>query len=170
MADKSIKIEFSVEVGAKLGPIHGANKVLSDGKATIEHSKGQVLLLDFWATWCPPCQRPMAHNQTMLETRGKDWGDRVRLIGLAIDRDTSSVTQHVKAKKWTSVEHYHVKTPGCSATQDFGIRGVPHVCLVDTEGVIVFRGHPMERPNLEQDIDTLLKGQKLQGVPVPQKR
>ena len=68
------------------------------------------------------------------------------------------------------MEHYHVKTPGCSASQDFGIRGVPHVCLVDTEGVIVFRGHPMERPNLEHDIDALLKGQKLQGVPLPPKK
>ncbi|MFN9910297.1 MAG: TlpA family protein disulfide reductase, partial [bacterium] len=23
---------------------------------------GQVILLDFWATWCPPCQKPMQHN------------------------------------------------------------------------------------------------------------
>jgi len=42
------------------------------------------MLLDLWATWCPPCQAPMAHNQHMLETR-KDWGDKVRIIGLSID-------------------------------------------------------------------------------------
>jgi len=29
----------------------------------IEHNDGEVLLIDFWATWCPPCQGPMAHNQ-----------------------------------------------------------------------------------------------------------
>jgi hypothetical protein len=36
----------------------------------------------------------------MLETRGKDWGDKVRLIGLSIDNDTGIVKNHVEAKKW----------------------------------------------------------------------
>ena len=38
--------------------------------------------------------------------------------------------------------------------------GVPHVVLIDTEGKIVFVGHPLER-DLEADINTLLKGEKL---------
>lgn len=40
------------------------------------------------------------------------------------------------------------------------MEGVPHVVLVDTEGRIVFVGHPSER-DLEADINTLLKGEKL---------
>jgi len=28
----------------------------------IEHKEGEVIMIDFWATWCPPCQKPMAHN------------------------------------------------------------------------------------------------------------
>jgi hypothetical protein len=41
----------------------------------------------------------------MLERR-KDWGDRVRLIGLSIDKDPDTVYNHVVKKKWTLVEHY----------------------------------------------------------------
>jgi len=40
------------------------------------------------------------------------------------------------------------------------VEGVPHVVLIDTEGKIVFVGHPSER-DLEADINTLLKGEKL---------
>ena len=98
----------------------------------------------------------------MLEERGKDWGDKVRLIGLSIDKATAIVKNHVEDKKWTSVEHYHVRTPGCTADKDYGVQGVPHVLLVDTQGKIVFVGHPASR-QLEQDIDSLLKGQTLTG-------
>jgi thiol-disulfide isomerase/thioredoxin len=116
--------------------------------------------LDFWATWCPPCQAPMAHNQKMLEDRGKDWGDKVRLIGLSIDNTVDVVKNHVESKKWTSVENYHVRTAGCTADKDYGVQGVPQVVLVDKRGKIVFVGHPSSR-NLEKDIDALLKGNEI---------
>lgn len=60
------------------------------------------------------------------------------------------------------MEHYHVKTDGCTASEDYGVNGVPHVLLVDTTGKIVFIGHPASR-NLEEDINSLLKGETLTG-------
>lgn len=81
----------------------------------------------------------------MLESRGKDWGDKVRLIGLSIDNDTAIVKNHVESKKWELVEHYHVRTAGCTADKDYGVQGVPHVLLIDTKGKIVFMGHPASR-------------------------
>jgi len=130
-------------------------------KVSIEHNPGEVILLDFWATWCPPCQAPMAHNQQMLEKRAKDWGDKVRIIGLSIDQDKNKLKSHVEAKKWTAVEHYF--RAGSDASDVYGVRGVPHVMLIDTQGRIVFKGHPATRKNLEEDLDTLLKGEALTG-------
>ncbi len=122
-------------------PITGCNHVMKQGQATVQHQQGQVILLDFWATWCPPCQKPMQHNQDMLERR-RDWGDRVRLIGLSIDQDPDTVYNHVVKKKWTLVEHYQVNTAGCQAQQEWGVKGVPTVVLVDREGLVVYKGHP----------------------------
>jgi len=104
----------------------------------------------------------MAHNQEMLEKRGGDWGDKVRLIGLSIDQEVNKLKSHVEEKKWMHVEHYWVRNHACTADNDYGVQGVPHVLLVDTEGVIVFMGHPASR-NIEKDIDALLKGEKLTG-------
>jgi hypothetical protein len=107
----------------------------------------------------------MAHNQKMLDEHGSKWGGKVRLMGLSIDNEIPKVKAHVEAKGWTSPEHYHVKGEGCIAQKMFGISGVPHVLIVDTEGIIVYKGHPASRPSLENDFDNLLAGKPLEGMP-----
>lgn len=163
VSDAKVSISCKRGVGAPMGVIKNVNKVFEDGECNVEHKEGQVLLLDFWATWCPPCQRPMAHNQEMLVQHGEKWGDRVRLIGLSIDQTAATVKNHVETKGWTKVEHYHVRNGKCVADKEFGVQGVPHVALVDTTGKIVFVGHPASRPDLEGDIDKLLAGEVITG-------
>jgi len=155
------------DVGAKFPEIENVKEVMEGKTVTIQHKAGEVMLVDFWATWCPPCQAPMAHDQKMLEEHGAKWDGKVRILGLSIDNDSDTVKSHVESKSWTSPEHYHVKVAGCPAQEMFGIRGVPHVLLVDTEGTIVFKGHPAKRPDLVADFNTLLSGGKIEGVEAP---
>jgi hypothetical protein len=61
------------------------------------------------------------------------------------------------------VEHYHVRNGKCTSDKDFGVRGVPHVAIVDTHGKIVFIGHPASRPDLVQDFDDLLADKPITG-------
>jgi len=105
----------------------------------------------------------MAHNQEMLEKNKEKWGDKVRIVGLSIDQDIAKLKSHVDAKGWTTVEHYHSRNGQNSADKDYGVQGVPHCLLVDTNGVIVFVGHPASR-KLEEDINALLAGEKITGA------
>ena len=125
---------------------------MKDGKSDLVHVAGEVWLIDFWATWCPPCQKPMAHNQEMI-THNADWAGKVRIIGLSIDDSASTVKSHVTAKGWTSVEHYQQGDSG--AADAWGITGVPHCALVNKEGTIVWRGHPAS-VDLQAEINKLL--------------
>jgi len=99
----------------------------------------------------------------MLEEHGDKWAGKVRLIGLSIDQDAATVKKHVEAKGWNKVEHYHVRNGKCTADKEFGVQGVPHVAIVDTEGKIVFMGHPASRKDLVQDFNDLLDGKKITG-------
>ena len=138
-------------VGNSFNTISGIKK-LDGSTGEIKHSAGQVLLIDFWATWCPPCQRPMAHNQEMVTKNADKWSS-VRIIGLSIDDDVATVRSHVTAKGWTSVEHY--QDNGGHASDAWGVTGVPHCVLIGKDGKITWRGHPAS-VDLEVQINALL--------------
>jgi len=161
--DVKINIDISAKkcVGDDMGVLEGLTPIAEGASPVdVKHNEGEVILLDFWATWCPPCQKPMQHNQDMLAKR-KDWEGKVRIIGASIDQTIGALRKHVEAKGWGSVEHYFRGSSKCD--DEFGVQGVPHVCLIDTHGKIVFIGHPASRPDLEKDIDTLLKGETISG-------
>jgi len=103
----------------------------------------------------------MQHNQDMLTEHEGAWGDKVKIIGLSIDKDAATVKNHITNKGWTKPIHYWRSKSDCSDV--YSVRGVPHVMLVDTKGKIVFKGHPANRPDLAADMTTLLAGGEISG-------
>jgi len=162
VSDVEIQMVCQVGAGMTYQTIEKVTSINSDDAVSLVHTPGEVWLLDFWATWCPPCQAPMAHNQLMLEKKGEEWkAKKIRIIGLSIDNTRDAVVNHVNAKNWNSVEHFHRAQSDCSKV--YGVRGVPHVMLVDQQGTIVYKGHPASRPDLEGDLEKLAAGEKLTG-------
>ena len=99
-----------------------------DGK-TIDLAalKGKPVVLDFWATWCPPCRKLTPAIQALH----KDKGDKVVILGLARD-EADAVRQYTKENGVTITQ---VIAPDDLA-QTYGVDGIPTTVFIDKTGIV----------------------------------
>src|SRR5579864_220710 len=133
-----------------------------DGKpVTLADSKGKVILLNFWATWCGPCR---AEVPDLVELQNK-YKDKLQIIGLVTDDDDDpeAVQKFVK--------EFEINYPIAFATTDLriqygGIPALPTSFMLDTEGRVVQKHEGLRNPGLyEAEIRALL-GLRLDGIRV----
>jgi thiol-disulfide isomerase/thioredoxin len=119
-------------IGADVRPV--ADRVRSpdfilkslDGKEVkLSGLKGKVVLLDFWAVWCPPCRMSIPH---LVELSDKFKGKGVVILGINLDSNPKNVPAFVKQYKMP----YPVLLGGNSPVQEqYGIDSIPSFILLD---------------------------------------
>ena len=121
---------------------------------------GRAVVLNFWATWCPPCRREMP----LLDELQKMYGDKgLSVIGLNINEASERVKSYVDSAKvsypiWVDAPS---GTPGFDRTQDifssYGAVGLPTTLFIDREGVIqrIYVGE-LSRGFLQNQVENIL--------------
>lgn len=93
--------------------------------------RGSVVLLNFWATWCPPCQEEVP-ALSRLNTRMA--GTAFRMVTISIDEGGSAAVED-----FFRTSGYRLPTlldPAGAVGQLYGITGVPETFIIDSQGVI----------------------------------
>jgi thiol-disulfide isomerase/thioredoxin len=104
-----------------------------DGKTVkLSDFKGKVVIIDFWATWCPPCRRGIPD----LVDIQKEFKKQVVIIGISLDRDKTIKDVPDFVKNYGI--NYPVVYGDDQVTIDYGgIRSIPTSFVIDKKGNVV---------------------------------
>jgi peroxiredoxin len=131
--------------GFSLKDINGLERKLSD-------FKGRVLIIDFWATWCPPCRQEIPHFIGLYD-QYKSRG--LEIIGIALDQNGEKTVKEFTAKNKIN----YTVLLGNEEVSDLygGIAAIPTTFIVDKDGNIrkKYIGYN-EKEVFERDIKELL--------------
>jgi thiol-disulfide isomerase/thioredoxin len=125
--------------------------------------RDKVVCLEFWATWCGPCRKPMERLNELAEKKKDAWNDRVDIVALSIDDQPDQVERFVAERGWKGLKPFWAGrgergTTGWESppARAYVVQVVPTTLIIGRDGRIVWRGHPLDQA-AGQDIETRIE-------------
>jgi peroxiredoxin len=127
-----IETKRSVEPG-KLAP-NFSGLTPEGSQVQLSDFRGRYLLLDFWASWCPPCRR---ENPNLVKTYRlfKDKG--FEIFAVSLDRDRDDWVKAIQDDELSWIHVSDLKFWDCEPAKLYGIRGIPSNVLIGPDGIIL---------------------------------
>lgn len=112
-------------------PVNAAPFVGADGEdMTLDAFRGQVVVLNFWATWCPPCRKEMP----MLDALNRDLGtDAFQVVTVATGRNSPAAMRRFFEEAAIQTLPLH-NDPTMAMARDMAVLGLPVTVILDREG------------------------------------
>lgn len=103
---------------------------LNNGETfTLSDRKGQVVLLNFWATWCSNCVKEMPAIEKLYE----EYGNQVVIIGVNVGEDKSTVDAFIDTKNYTLPIAYDTES---NISNLYPSAGIPYTVIIGKDGLV----------------------------------
>ena len=145
-------VDASAGSEGSMAPDFMLPKARGEGSITLSDYRGSVVLVNFWATWCPPCREEIPD---FIKVRDSLHPQGFEIIGVALDEGGAKVVVPFAQEYGIS---YPLAIGDQRVTRSYGgIRGIPTSFLLDREGKIVQKYvGAVDAQTLEHAVRTLL--------------
>ena len=110
-------------------------KTLDDEVIDLKNLKGKVVLVNFWATWCPPCKAEIPSLYRMYK---KLKNKNVVVLGIDIGEDTGTVFSYLNNLE-PSPDYPVLLDTDMSTMRRWGVAGIPTTFIINKQGKIVYK-------------------------------
>jgi thiol-disulfide isomerase/thioredoxin len=120
---------YAVEEGQ---PSPACPAVLTETSTSVDPNtfKGKVVLIDFWATWCPPCLKSMPFFNGL---RNELLKNGFEIVAINVDEDSETARQFLQSHP---VDYKMAFDPKGECPKIFDVKGMPSSYLIDKKGVV----------------------------------
>ena len=138
------------ETGPSSAPLYAAEFLGMDGRpVNLAQLRGRVAVVNFWATWCPPCRKEMPD---LVAAYAKHQNQGVVFIGIAVEDDMELVKEFARAHE-INFPLATGKEKGIALMQTLGnsVAGLPYTLVLDSQGnIVTSKRGPISPARLEQ--------------------
>jgi peroxiredoxin len=124
---------------------------IAGGESSLEDYRGKVVFLNFWATWCKPCEEEMPSMQALYEEHG---GEAFEIVAVSLDSGGPEVVREFVEKYGLTFVILHDRKGRVKET--YKTTGVPETFIVDQNGVIAEKAWGARDWSSDMNIRTIL--------------
>jgi len=140
----SVSAKAAVKDDVPVMPVRQFERLLAD-------ASGKVVLINFFASWCPPCREELP---ALMRLRTRYRSDQVVFVGLSVDQSMDDLKRFLASAPL----NYPVYVADPQIAHAFGVRSIPHTTVYNKAGVLV-GNQPglLEERDLRRVLDILVR-------------
>jgi cytochrome c biogenesis protein CcmG, thiol:disulfide interchange protein DsbE len=102
----------------------------AERKVTLSQYRGQVVVLNFWATWCPPC---VEETPSLVQMNDRLKNKGITLVGVSVDVDADAYHRFIKNHK---IDYVTVRDADQKSNNLYGTFKFPETYIIDRNGTL----------------------------------